>query len=114
MRYIRQTISISTVSDDELEDKDTIKELLYNLSKSSINVQIEYEDPKAEIVRSYEVARILKVHDDMVDIRAFQGAGSLVDRNISFDYIKELKLVTSQNNIIVGETKISKFSFLDI
>ncbi|MFW6172286.1 MAG: hypothetical protein ACOC5T_00880 [Elusimicrobiota bacterium] len=114
MRYIRQTISISTVSDDEIEDKNIMEEVLYNLSKSSVNIQIEYEDPKAEIVRKYDIVRILKVHDKMIDIRAFQGAGSFIDRNISFNRIKEVKLVTSQHNIVVGETKISKFSFLDI
>jgi len=114
MRFIRQTVLVSTVSDDELEDKQLIKNVLDNLSKASVSVKMSYHDVKSDVVKQYDVVRVLGVKDETVDIRSFCGAGSVVERGISFDSIREVSLTTSANNIIVGETKIPRASFLDI
>ena len=75
MRYIRQTVSVSTVSDDEIQDENTANDILSNIAKSSASIKMEYEDPKAEILKKYDVVRVLSVHDSSVDIRASRERG---------------------------------------
>ena len=113
MRYIRQQRFLTTISDEDINDHCVIKFLLQSLCNSNIDLHLVYSDKLHDTLLSYN-ARIKKVYDSSIDIKAFCGAGSILIRNISISTLVSIKLVTDTDNIMIGNNHMSKFDLLDI
>lgn len=114
MRYIRQQVVTTTISNEELTSKDIILSLCKKIQESSVDVSIEYRDKKTDSVKSYAKARVTSVKDNSLSIRAFFGKSNITIEDIDFESIITLKLVTAKHNIVSGNQEMSKFDFLDI
>ena len=113
MRYIRKQIVEKTISEDDLQDKEVILELLKNIKKASTDIIIEYRT-KSDRIKKYDKVRIKKVTEDTIDIIVFFKSASSNEKDISIDNIISITLTTSRHNIVAGQEKISKHAFLDI
>ena len=114
MKYTRKQIITTTVFDDNISDMEVIVDLFNTFVKSSVDVSIEYRDEKTKNIKFNEKVRIKSVGEKTIDILIFQKSFNLSVRNIPFEDVISIKLVTEKQNIIAGDDKLSKFDFIDI
>ena len=114
MKYTRKQIITTTVFDDNISDMEVIVDLFNTFVKASVDVEMEYRDVKTKNIKFYEKVRIKSVGEKTIDILIFQKSFNLSVKNIPFEDIISIKLVTEKQNIIAGDDKLSKFDFIDI
>ena len=116
MRYIRKTIITSTIDNSEITDPTVYKPLLEKLKEASVDISIEYRDEITEHIKAYDRIRILTVAETGIDIHVFMKNASTVIKNIKYENILTVKLITSKNNIKIesGNDLSDKHNFLDI
>jgi len=114
MRYIRKKTTITTVADFELTDEEEILSLLKKLSKSSVDISIQYIDPSNQFVKSNHKARITSVSDSAVSLTLFYQKGSFRVDSLPIGNIQKLEINTEHTNLVVAPKNISRYDFMDI
>lgn len=120
MRYVRKEISISTVIDKDLVDKNEIREVFNNIFQYNIEFSFEYQKFfESEYDHKnfyYKRARIEKIHNDkdMVDILIIDGKTKARIKNINFEDILSINAVSSKSNLLKTYGKLSRFDFADL
>ena len=114
MRYIRQQQFITTITDEDIKNHDDIANLLSAIKRGSVDIHIIFEDVRSSSIISHKQVRVKKVEDAKIDIISFSKSGMITIKNIPFDNIISLKLVSETENIIVNNKKITRADLLDI
>ena len=113
MRFIRKQIVLTTIADENIVEIDTIKKVLESLSKSSVDISIDFVDPSIDFTKSYSSARISKISEEKIDIIVRNNKNILHVKDIEMKNILSVKIITDQNNIFIGKNN-SDFDMLDI
>lgn len=93
MRFIRKQIVLTTIADENITELDTIKKVLESLSKSSVDISIDFIDISVDSTRSYNNARISKISDDKIDIIVRNNKNILHVKDIIMKDILSIKII---------------------
>ena len=115
MRYIRQQIFITTISDQEVTDRSEIYNLFHSLKSSSADFDFSYRDPRIDSIISHKNCRVKNVSKDSIGITSINKRCSVNIKEILFSNVISVKLVADTDNIIIQDKKkFSKFELLQI
>jgi len=116
MKYIRQEHLITTVCNESVEDEAIIKKLLSKIKSDSIYFSISYinEVNYSENIINYDNVRIQDVKEDNFDFCVYGKSSIVRIKNIPFNDIIKIQVVTEKKNILVDKNNKNKFSLLGL
>ena len=119
MKYIRQEHIITTVCKEDLNEIPVIKTLMENLMKEGLTFSISIKKPQNDIfskthIMSYDKTRIQAVTADDFDISVFTKTVHVNMKNIKFENIVELKVITSKSKLVELKDDLTRFDLIDI
>ncbi len=118
MRYVRLEHIISTVCNEDVSDTESIASLLKKLSVENLDVSIcvkQNEDSYGGgLSASYQNVRIVKVDKSTVDVCVYRSNGNLNLRNIPFDNILEMKVISKKTDLTSKKSSVSRIDYIDI
>lgn len=117
MRFTRQEHLITTVFNREITDNNVITRVLRNLKDECLEFSLSYNklfqsDYSSHII-SYDKVKVKKVHEDSVDLFILT-QGVTVIKNIKFEDIVDIKVVTTKHNILKMKPDANRFDLMDI
>jgi len=116
MKYIRQEHLITTVCNENVYDEEVINKLLNKIKSDSIYFSISYinEVNYIENIINYDNVRINNVKEDNFDFCVYGRSSIVKIKNISFNNIVKIQVVTKKKNILVNKDNKNKFSLLGL
>ena len=118
MKFLRQEYIITTISNKEVSDLETIKNVLNNLKKENIEFSLVTQKPSdlgySNLRLSYEKVRVKSVNENSVDFIVFNKSSMTNITDISFNNLIEIVAITKKNNILEAENATDRFGLMDI
>ena len=118
MKFLRQEYIITTISNKEVSDLETIKNVLNNLKKENIEFSLVTQKPSdlgySNLRLSYEKVRVKSVNENSVDFIVFNKSSMTNITDISFNNLIEIIAITKKNNILEAENATDRFGLMDI
>ena len=116
MKYIRQEHLITTVCNENVYDEEIVKKLLNKIKSDSIYFSISYkrEVGFTDSIVNYDNVRISAVKEDRFDFSVYGKASITSIKNIPFEDIIKIRVVTEKKNILVNKDNKNKFSLLGL
>lgn len=113
MRYIVCEPLITVVTDEELTDENTIRDLLINFKENDVRIQLSYEDLESQFIKSLDSVRITAVYDKTIDIHAFLPSATAKYKDIPIINIRKIRLIASKQ-LLSKKYKVSRFHHMDV
>jgi len=118
VKFLRQEYIITTISNKEVSDLETIKNVLNNLKKENIEFSLVTQKPSdlgySNLRLSYEKVRVKSVNENSVDFIVFNKSSMTNITDISFNNLIEIVAITKKNNILEAENATDRFGLMDI
>jgi hypothetical protein len=113
MRFTRKEIILTTITDEDITDINILRDLLKTIQRSSVDLIIDFKEPKTGFTKTHDKSRIMKVSEDDVDILVRQDKSIFNVKGVKITDIISIKIITSQNDFFVG-SDANPFKFIDI
>jgi len=120
VKFLRQEHIITTLSNREVSDIETIKNVLNNLKKEQLEFSLsvrkssEWTGRGLQLI-SYPKAIVKKIQEHSVDFTIFTKLSVTNVKDVSFNNIVEIIVITTKNNIIEQEDDdVSRWTLMDI
>jgi len=114
MRYVRKQFILSVVTDENIDDLSSIKDLVKALSQAKTDVSITFRKDKMEQPTSYDRVRIEKLEDQTFDIVVLHQTHTFSLKKIAYDSIDYLCSVVTPSEIFRKKSSPSKGDVLDL
>lgn len=119
MKYLKQELTVSTICNEEIDNEETILSLFDALKKHNIHFKLSLLSPKDPFDKQsiiYDDVVVLNVDRDKktIDIRYFGKKALAKIRNITFDRILSIEVISAKNEFLLNVPNIGKFDLLDI
>ena len=114
MRYIREQIIRTITTDKEFDTIEEIKDLVERLSKSAVDVEIEFRDTHNQFPMAHSKARIRYTNDEEFGITSRRKNSMFKIDNIRYENVLKIRLITDKQDIILDNPVSDEFDFIDV
>ena len=113
MRYIYQEPVLTTVTDEDIIDDQSINDILLRVKNMQHGVHMSYEDPETQFIRALDNVRITNISDKTIDIHAFMNSVSVRYRDIPISNIRKIRIIASKQELS-QRYKVNRFQMMEV
>jgi len=115
VRYIVQEPILTTVTDDELFDLQTIRDILSHIKNMQYAIHLSYEDTDTQFIRALDNVRITDINfeKNTINIHAFLSAATVKYTDIPIGNLRKIRMISSRADM-AKKYKVNRFQMIEV